>query len=485
MAPCWSDFRKNAIHYGDTGFIIAFLQQQMRMPNAHLRQAEASAKSKCHLGNRPKNLLAPCEDLLVFSYWSGIILDMKAEIISIGTELLLGHIVNTNAAYLSGKLAGLGIDLYYQTTVGDNPQRLVQTIRKSLVRSDIVLLTGGLGPTVDDITMESVANLIGRKLVLNKTVLRDIERHFKSRGSRTPPGNDRQARVPEGARCLRNEVGTAPALIIEYLGKVIVCLPGPPREMEPLFEERVIPYLKKIFRPGSVIRSRTINTVGLPESRVNEIVKDLLKLSPPTTVGIYAKLREVHLVIMAKAKNDRSATQAIAKIEQKISPRLKNYIFGYDNETLESAVGKILIGKSLTLSIAESCTGGLVSKRLTDISGSSEYFIAGVVTYSNRSKESFLGVPALSVNKHGAVSKEVAIQMALGVKRFAYTDISVGITGIAGPTGGTVSKPVGLVYIALVTDKKHIVKEFRFKGSRQDVKWQASQAALDMIRLNA
>lgn len=410
---------------------------------------------------------------------------MKAEIISIGTELLLGHIVNTNAAYLSRKLAELGIDLYYQTTVGDNPQRLGQAIRKALVRSDIVILTGGLGPTIDDITMESVAHLMGRPLVLNEIILRDIEKHFKSRGFKTPPGNEKQASVPEGAKCLRNKFGTAPALIIEHMGKVIVCLPGPPREMEPLFDEGVATYIKRKFKSESVIRTRTIKTVGLPESRVNAIVKDLLKLPPPTTVGIYAKLREVHLVIMAKAKNDRFALRAIAKIERKISSGLKNYIFGYDDETLESAVGKILIRKKLTLSIAESCTGGLVSKRLTDISGSSEYFMAGIVTYSNRSKERFLGVSAVSIKKHGAVSGEVAAQMALGIKRFACTDIGVGITGIAGPTGGTARKPVGLVYIALVTDKKRIVKEFRFKGSRQDVKWQASQAALDMIRLSA
>lgn len=407
---------------------------------------------------------------------------MKAEIISIGTELLLGHIVNTNAAYISWKLAGLGIDLYYQTTVGDNPERLIQAARKALVRSDIIILTGGLGPTVDDITMESIANLIGRPLVLNKNVLKDIERHFKSRGIKPPPGNDRQARVPEGAKCLSNELGTAPALIVEYMDKVIICLPGPPREMEPLFEGKIIPYIKKRYKSGSIIRTRTIKTVGLPESRVNMIVKDLLKLPPPTTVGIYAKLREVHLVIMAKAKSDRLALRAIAKIEKKISSRLKKHIFGYDDETLESAVGKILTRKRLTLSIAESCTGGLVSKRLTDVSGSSKYFITGVVTYSNRSKERLLGVPVLSIKKHGTVSKEVAACMALGIKRLIQTDIGVAITGIAGPSGATPGKPIGLVYIALVSGNRRITKEFRFKGSRQDIRWQASQAALDMIR---
>lgn len=407
---------------------------------------------------------------------------MKAEIISIGTELLLGHIVNTNSAYLSGKLAELGIDVYYQTTVGDNPQRLVQTLRKALVRSDIVLLTGGLGPTVDDITMQSVATLIGRPLVLNRTVLKDITRYFKARGIKLPPGNDRQARVPEGAKCLRNNFGTAPALIIDHLGKVIVCLPGPPKEMIPLFEDSIASYIRKKYRSGSVLRTRTIKIIGMPESNVNIIVKDLLELPPPTTVGIYAKMREVHLVIMAKAKSEKIAMRAIARIEKKIAARLKNSIFGYDNQTLESVVGKILAKKNLTISIAESCTGGLISSRLTDIPGSSNYFKTGIVTYSNESKESFLGVSSVSLKRYGAVSKEVAAQMALGIKHFACTDIGVSVTGIAGPAGATNKKPVGLVYIAIAMDKKRIVNEFRFNGTRQDIKWQATQAALDMVR---
>ena len=410
---------------------------------------------------------------------------MKAEIISIGTELLLGHIVNTNAAYISGKLAEMGIDLYYQTTVGDNVQRLTQTIRKALVRSDIIILTGGLGPTIDDITMESIANLIGRPLVLNRAILRDIERHFKSRGFKCPPGNDRQARVPEGAKCLRNNFGTAPALIVEHLGKVIICLPGPPREMEPLFEGEVARYIKNRFKPASTIMTRTIKTAGLPESRVNNIVKDLLKLPPPTTLGIYAKLREVHLVIMAKANSRRRALKAIAVIEKKIVSRLKDNIFGYDEDTLESVVGRILAKKKLTLSIAESCTGGLLSKRITDISGSAKYFTTGMITYSDEAKENFLGVPEAVIKKYGAVSSQVCERMALGIRYVACADIGLGITGVAGPTGGTARKPVGLVYISFVNDDKRIVREFRFKGSRPDIRWQASQAALDMIRLNA
>lgn len=410
---------------------------------------------------------------------------MNAEIISIGTELLLGHIVNTNAAFLSRKLSELGVDLYFQTTVGDNPERLAQALRKALVKSDIAILTGGLGPTVDDITMESVARLVGRPLVPNKMILKDIKRHFSSRCIKPPPGNDRQALVPKGARCLRNRFGTAPATIIEYLGKVIICLPGPPREMEPLFEGQVAGYLKKRFDLKDTIVTRTIKTIGIPESMVNAAVKDLLNLKPPATVGIYAKLKEVHLVVMAKSSSRRSALALIEPIEKKIAYRLKGHIFGYDGQTLEGAVGAILTGKKITLSIAESCTGGLVSKRITDIGGSSAYFTTGIVTYSNESKENFLGVTRKTIKRKGAVSREVALEMASGIKHFACTDIGVGITGIAGPSGGSAVKPLGLVYIALVTDKLRIVKEFRFSGTRQDIRWSASQEVLNMIRLNA
>jgi len=410
---------------------------------------------------------------------------MNAEIISIGTELLLGHIVNTNAAYLSRKLSELGVDIYYQTTVGDNPQRLTHTIRKALVRSDIVILTGGLGPTVDDITIEAVAGLVGKPLVLNKVILADIKNHFKARGIAMPAGNERQAHIPEEAKWLRNKVGTAPGVIIEYHGKVIICLPGPPRELHPIFESGVVPYLKKRYASGWVFRTRTIKTTGLPESRVNIIVKDLLKLPPPTTVGIYAKLGQVELTIMAKAKTKRAAQVQIAKIEKRIYSRLKDYIFGYDDDTLEGAVGRRLIEKRKTIVVAESCTGGLVSSRLTDVSGSSKYFIRGAVPYSNEVKVKYVGVSAGTLKKYGAVSRQVAMEMARGIRSLMGVNIGLAVTGIAGPTGGTNKKPVGLVYIALITDTKRAVKEFRFAGSRADIKWQASQAALNMIRLCA
>ncbi len=371
---------------------------------------------------------------------------MKAEIIAIGTELLLGHIVNTNTAYLGRKLAEVGIDVYYHTTVGDNPSRLAEAVTRALGRSDIVVTTGGLGPTVDDITAEAITKFNGRKLIL------------------------------------RNKVGTAPGLIIEHRDKVIACLPGPPRELEHMFEKDVIPYLKKKYKFQAVIKSRTIKTTGLAESQVNKIVKDLLKIPPPTTVGIYVKHGEVDLRIMSKAKDEAKTKKAISKIERIIKKRLKNYIFGYDDETLEGTVAKILTKRRLTIATAESCTGGILSDRLTNISGSSKYFICGVIAYSNESKTNMLGVSENSIKKHGAVSAEVALEMVKGIKHFACVDIGIAITGIAGPTGATKTKPIGMVYVALVTDRKRVVREFRFKGSRKEIKFQSSQVALDMIR---
>jgi len=409
---------------------------------------------------------------------------MKAEIICVGTELLLGHILNTNSRFLSQKLAESGFDLYHHTTVGDNPERLMQSIKIAARRADIIILTGGLGPTVDDITMETVANLIGKELIVNKVVLKDLKSYFQLKGMNIPAGSARQAMVPRGVTVIRNRVGIAPGIIADYNGSKIVCLPGPPREMEPMFESEIAPRLQKLFRSKWIIRSRIVRTTALAESEVNKILKDLLELEPPTTVGIYSKLREVDLHIMSKARNAKAAEHAISKIEKKIRSRLKNFIFGYDSDTLEGAAGKVLADRKRTIAIAESCTGGLLSSRLTDNAGASEYLMMSVVAYSNKAKVNILGVREESIERYGAVSNIVALEMAGGIKKLAKTDVGVGITGIAGPTGGTKTKPVGLVYIALYSGARPIVKEVRLRGSRQEIKYQASQIALDMIRKN-
>lgn len=390
---------------------------------------------------------------------------MRAEIISVGTELLLGHIIDTNAPFLSRKLAGIGIDLYHRVTVGDNPDRLANAIERAAKRSDIVITSGGLGPTVDDITAQTVTQLTRMQPTL-----------------------------------IHNKVGSAPGIITKFKDTVIVCLPGPPREFEPMVKHDIVPYLRKISKSPFIIRSRTVKICGLPESRVDGVVRDLLHLPPPTTVGIYAKPGQVELKIMSKSASERQAKSSIEKIEREIRARLKDHIFGYDDDTLESIVGGLLTKKRLTIAVAESCTGGMLSQRITNVSGSSKYFLMGLVAYSNAVKENVLGVPRETIKRYGAVSRQTALAMAEGAMALSGAKVGVGITGIAGPAGGTKAKPVGLVYVAIVTryphcrsplrvtyhrhtaKEKRLVRELRLSGSREDVRLQATQTALDMLR---
>lgn len=408
---------------------------------------------------------------------------MQAEIISIGTELILGKIVNTNARYLSRELSNLGIDLFYQTTVGDNKLRLLTVLKRAMHRSDIVIATGGLGPTVDDITLEVIAQATRKRLILNAAVLKDIKVHFQKRHIPMPKNNMRQALVPENARALKNEVGTAPGLIIPYdEKKVLIALPGVPQELKPMMQRDVIKYLANNFSGEGVIISQAIRTTGLAESQVNQKVKDILNLKPPVTVGIYAHTDTVDLNITAKAKSKPQAKRLIKQVEHKIRRRLKEYIYGENTQTLEEVVIAALKKAKKTIAVAESCTGGLISKRLTNVSGSSKCFPLGIVAYSDKLKQSLLGVPKEVLAKSGAVSKETVRLMASNIKQLAKTDLSLGVTGIAGPKGATKNKPLGIVYIALATPRKIQIKEFHFHGDRDAVRQRASQAALDLIR---
>ncbi len=407
---------------------------------------------------------------------------MKAEIIAVGTEILLGQILNTNHQYLSQKLAELGIDVYYQSTVGDNPERLIEAIRQGLARSDIVITTGGLGPTVDDISLESIARATTRRLALDKIILAQIKSHFGKQCIKMPIENVRQAHIPEEAIALRNDVGTAPGLIIEEDRKILIALPGPPRELNPMFERDVIPYLKKIAKQKWTIKTRTIKIAGLSESQVNHRVKDILKSPPPVTVGIFAHPGLIELKITAKPQNVPLAHALILAVDKNITARLKDYIFGRDAQTLEETVGKFLRRTRGTLAIAESCTGGLISNRITNISGSSKYFKMAVVAYSNKTKIAQLNVSPGALKKYGAVSSQVATQMAKNIREIARTTFGLGVTGIAGPTGATKSKPIGLAYIALATPRKTFCREFHYTGDREVIKFKTSQAALDLLR---
>lgn len=407
---------------------------------------------------------------------------MRAEIISVGTELLLGQIVDTNAAYLSAKLPALGVSVYFRSTVGDNENRIAEALKLAFSRSDVVITIGGLGPTDDDLTKETVAKMLGQRLVVDQYSAERIRRFFLDRGVQMPEANLKQAQTPENGRVLPNDVGTAPGAIFEQDEKAVVVMPGPPGEMIPMFEHYVVPYLREKAGPAAgFIKSRVLRIIGMGESAVAELVRDLFAAENPTVAPL-AKGGEVHLRITVQASDEAQADQLIRGTEDKLRERLGGVVFGVDEETLEDVVVRLLIEKRLTAAAAESCTGGLIMHRLTNVPGSSKAFLGGVVAYDNRAKVELLGVSEEDLRSKGAVSHEVARAMASGVGRLLHTDIAVGVTGIAGPGGGTPEKPVGLVYIGISSQEETISQEFRLRGGRIDIKERSALAALAMLR---
>ncbi len=407
---------------------------------------------------------------------------MRAEIISVGTELLLGQIVDTNAAYLSRLLPELGIELHRRITVGDNASRLADALELALSRADIVFTIGGLGPTEDDLTKETVARVLGDEMVMHEESAQHMRNFFASRNIQMPETNLKQALVPKRGRVLPNPLGTAPGAAFETDDKVVIVLPGPPREFVPMVDERVVPYLKERLGEGaSVIKSRVLRIAGLGESTVEDRVKHLLRGANPTVAPL-ASPGEVHLRITAKAGSLDEAHRMLDDMDRQLVAILGDAVFGRDAQNLEQVVVDELIKRKLTLVAAESCTGGLIANRITDVPGSSAAFLAGVVTYSNEAKKELLGVPEQLLIEHGAVSEEVARAMAEGARKLVGADVAVSVTGIAGPTGGTPEKPVGLVYMALSDSGGTVVHRHQFSGSRLDIKLRTSQAALDMIR---
>ena len=405
---------------------------------------------------------------------------MKGEIIAVGTELLLGNIVNTNAQYLSQKLADLGIDVYYHVVVGDNLKRLTETIKTSLERSDIVITSGGLGPTADDITKEGAAQAMGLKLLPDEESIERIKKIFITTGRIMTENNIKQGYIPEGTVVLENNNGTAPGVLIEKEGKIVIMLPGPPKELYPMFESKVLPYLKS--KTDSTIRSKVLRVIGVGESAVEHMLKDIFDSQANPTIAPYAKDGEVHLRITAKTGIPEEADSLIAEMEQKVRAILDDNIYGCNEETLEEAVLKLLQKKNLTISLAESCTGGLVASRLTDIPGASASLISGVVSYSNESKINILKVKEETIRKYGAVSPQTAEEMAVGAKKLSNTDIGLSITGIAGPDGGSAEKPVGLCYIGIAIGNSVIVQKIMLTGNRNRIRWGSSSRALDFLR---
>ncbi|MBN1383776.1 MAG: competence/damage-inducible protein A [Elusimicrobia bacterium] len=412
---------------------------------------------------------------------------MHTEIICIGSELLIGF-VNKNSAYISEKLGTIGLKVSREISVGDDFEELKDVFEEAIKRSNIVIATGGLGPTFDDITREVISEVTNKKLIFNKSVMKSISVHFVRRHYRgkIPKSNDKQAYVLEGAEILQNSIGTAPGQILESNGKIIVLLPGPPGELKPMFEASVLPYLKERFERG-ILRTKILHTTGLPESFVNDKIKKIVDIERELEGGeisftILSSPEGVDIKIMASGRDEMLIDKTIKNLKEEFYGILGQGIYGEDNQTLESVVGEIFIRKRKTLAIAESCTGGLVANRITNVPGSSLYFKEAVVTYSDISKKRILGIEEQTLNKYGAVSKEVAYEMAEGIKKNAGTNFGLSITGIAGPKPSSTGKPVGLVYIGLASDKDIIVNQFNFTGTRKDIKTRISNASLDILR---
>lgn len=405
---------------------------------------------------------------------------MNCEIICVGTELLLGDIVNTNAQYLAQKLSLAGVDVYHQIVVGDNLERLVDAINTASKRADIIITTGGLGPTDDDITRYGIAKALGVEVVLDEPSLKKIKEIFMRSGRPMPSINERQAYIPAGSRAIENNNGTAPGIIGEYGNKIYIALPGPPREMKPMFEEHILPYLME--KSNYTIKSRTLKVIGIGESAIQETLGEIMLNQKNPTIALYAKDGEVHIRITSKEKNLIEADKKIKEIENKIVNILKNNVYGYDNDSLESVVNDLLQKRKLTVSFAESCTGGMISSRFTDIPNASVSFLNGIVCYSNEAKINILGVKRETIEKYGAVSMETAEEMARCIRKISKTDIGLSVTGIAGPTGGTEKKPVGLCYIGIDTGNEVKVFSNIFNGNRNKIRQLAVTKALDILR---
>lgn len=408
----------------------------------------------------------------------------SAEIVCVGTELLLGDIVNTDAAFISKRLAALGINQYFQSVVGDNPERLAGILELALGRSDLVILTGGLGPTYDDLTKETAAKMMGRKLYLHEESLERIKARINHHGHNMTENNKKQALIPEGSVVFRNNYGTAPGMAIEdqVNNKIVILLPGPPRECEPMFTEEVEPYLGKFS--DHILFSRCVNIFGMGESKVEDSLREFMECSLNPTIAPYAKDGEVLLRVTASGKSETECKLlcdvAIEKIK---SSAVGEYIYGIDAGSLEQRLVSELATRGLKIASAESCTGGYVSKRITNVSGSSEVLDGSIVAYANSVKEKLLHVSRETLSAYGAVSSETAIEMARGVRALFNSDIGVSITGIAGPTGGTPDKPVGTVFVGVSADNFEDVRELHIGNgfaTREYVRYISASNALSL-----
>lgn len=410
----------------------------------------------------------------------------RAEIISVGTEHLLGQIVDTNATYLCTVLADLGIAVYFRSTVGDNVRRVQDVFLHALSRADLILSTGGLGPTDDDLTVGAVAEALGLPLERNAEAWAHVQEFFRKRQRPLSSQQEKQAMLPRGAQMMPNPRGSAPGVIIQHQGKTLIFTPGVPREMKGMVADTVVPYLRARGLAGrEVIRSRVLRITGLGESAVEDRLRDLMRSSTNPTIAPYAHTGECHVRLTARG-TEAAVELLLDQCEAAIRERLGRTVYAIGETTLEEVVARALAGKRVSIAVAESCTAGLLGHRLTGPPGASAYLDGGIITYSNAAKQRWLGVPDEVLERHGAVSAEAAHAMAEAVRTQAGTDLGIATTGIAGPTGATPEKPIGLVYIALAHAQGTDVREVRFgtEPGRAGIKYLASQTALDLIRLH-
>ena len=404
---------------------------------------------------------------------------MRTEIIAVGTELLLGEIVNTDAPMIAQGLAELGIGVYFQTVCGDNPDRLKSVLEVAKQRADLIITTGGLGPTADDLTKETIAAAFGKGLVRDEESMARLREHFK--GRTMTKNNEKQADVPEGSTVFQNDWGTAPACAFEGEGCLVIMLPGPPRECTPLFREKVMPFLEK--RRGGALCSRYVKVFGMGESEMASRLSRQMDTWENPTAAPYAKEGECLVRITAMGKNKEEAFAMTEPAVREVRQVLGDVVYGVDVDSLEQVVVQEMTARGLTLATAESCTGGLMGKRITDVPGASACYLGGVVSYQNEVKENLLGVRHETLMTKGAVSEDTACQMAQGVRKALGADIGISTTGVAGPGGGTPEKPVGLIYVGISTgDRTWAVRILRLRQSRESLRRLASSTAFDLVR---
>jgi len=405
---------------------------------------------------------------------------MVAELLAVGTELLMGQIANTNAQYITSRLQEVGVDVYFHSVVGDNPERLKSILTQALTRADVIIMTGGLGPTKDDLTKETVAELFQKKLIPHEESVERITKFFNRLGREISQNNLKQADMPEGCQIMRNNNGTAPGCIVTGELGTVILLPGPPSEMKPMFDENVMPWLQK--QTGYKIYSKYVKVFGIGESKLEDMIIDIIEGQTNPTVAPYVKDGVVTIRVTAKCKNNTEGEILINPIIKEIIARTEDSVFSIDNETMAEVVVKLLRKHNLVISCAESCSGGLLASSIVDVPRASDVFNQGFVTYSNESKITELNVNPKTLEKFGAVSEEVAIEMANGLFVKSKCDIAVSVTGIAGPDGGTKDKPVGLVYIGFKTIDREWTLKLNLWGDRTRIRLMSVLSALDQVR---